>query len=76
MTIASGAKNMTFAITGDTDVVARGASKATKAAGGGTTLTTFVHQGDEVSVTVWRGGAGDDGLGDTGSSCEPQLTVR
>lgn len=51
MTIASGGKNMTFAITGDTDVVARGASKATKAAGGGTTLTTFVHQGDEVSVS-------------------------
>jgi uncharacterized protein DUF5666 len=51
MTIASGGKDLTFAITGDTDVLARGASKATKAAGGTTQLTTFVHQGDEVSVS-------------------------
>ena len=51
MTIASGGKDVTFAITGDTDVLARGASKATKAAGGSTPLTTFVHLGDEVSVS-------------------------
>jgi hypothetical protein len=51
VTIASGGKDVTFAITGDTDVLARGASKATKAAGGSTTLTTFVHLGDEVSVS-------------------------
>jgi hypothetical protein len=51
MTIASGGKNLTFAITGDTDVLVRGATKATKAAGGNTQLTTFVHQGDEVSVS-------------------------
>jgi uncharacterized protein DUF5666 len=51
VTIASGGKDLTFAITGDTDVLARGASKATKAAGGSTSLTTFVHQGDEVSVS-------------------------
>jgi hypothetical protein len=51
MTIASGGKNLTFTITGDTDVLVRGATKATKAAGGNTQLTTFVHQGDEVSVS-------------------------
>jgi hypothetical protein len=51
MTITSGGKDLTFAITADTDVLARGASKATKAAGGGTPLTAFVHQGDEVSVS-------------------------
>jgi len=51
VTIASGGKDLTFAITGDTDVLARGASKATKAAGGSTPLTTFVHLGDEVSVS-------------------------
>lgn len=57
MTIASGGKNLTFAITGDTDVLARGASKATKAAGGSTSLTTFVHLGDDVSVS-YKGLAG------------------
>ena len=51
MTIASDGHDVTFAVTGDTDVLAKGASKATKAAGGGTRLTTFVHSGDEVSVT-------------------------
>ena len=51
VTILSGGKDVTFAITGDTDVLARGASKATKAAGGSTTLTTFVHLGDEVSIS-------------------------
>jgi hypothetical protein len=51
MTLASDGREMTFAITGDTDVLAKGASKATKAAGGGTPLTTFVHSGDTVSVS-------------------------
>ncbi len=51
MTLASDGHDMTFAITGDTDVLAKGASKATKAAGGGTPLTTFVHNGDMVSVS-------------------------
>jgi hypothetical protein len=51
MTIASGDHAFTFAITGDTDVLARGASKAAKAAGKGTPLTTFVQSGDLVSVT-------------------------
>jgi hypothetical protein len=51
MTVASGGRDMTFAITGDTDVMAKGASKAKKAAGGGTPLTTFVKTGDMVSVS-------------------------
>ena len=51
MTIAADGHDVTFAITGDTDVLAKGASKATKAAGGGTPLTTFVHSGDTVSVS-------------------------
>lgn len=57
MTIASGGGDITFAITADTDVLARGASRATKAAGGNTPLTTFVHLGDEVSVS-YRSAAG------------------
>jgi hypothetical protein len=51
LTLAADGHDMTFAITGDTDVLAKGASKATKAAGGGTPLTTFVHNGDMVSVS-------------------------
>jgi len=51
VTVAADGRDMTFAITGDTDVLVKGASKATKAAGGGTPLTTFVHSGDVVSVS-------------------------
>jgi hypothetical protein len=51
VTVAANGRDMTFAITGETDVIARGASKATKVAGGSTPLTTFVHSGDMVSVT-------------------------
>lgn len=51
VTVAADGHDMTFAITGDTDVLVKGASKATKAAGGGTPLTTFVHPGDMVSVS-------------------------
>jgi hypothetical protein len=54
MTISSEGRDLTFVITGDTDVLARGASKATKAAAKGTPLTTFVHSGDEVSVTYQK----------------------
>jgi hypothetical protein len=46
-----GGRDMTFAITGDTNVLAKGASTATKAAGGSTPITTFVHMGDSVSVS-------------------------
>jgi hypothetical protein len=50
MTIAANGGDFTFAITGDTDVLAHGASRATKAAGRGTPLTTFVTFGDMVTV--------------------------
>jgi hypothetical protein len=46
-------KSFTFVVNGDTDVLAKGATKATKAtkaAGGSTTIATFVHVGDTVSV--------------------------
>jgi hypothetical protein len=51
VTLASDGKDMTFAINRDTDVLARGASKTTKAAGGTTTIADFVHNGDDVSIT-------------------------
>lgn len=57
LTVESSGKDMTFAIDGQTDVLARGASKTTKAAGGKTTLADFVHSGDTVSVT-YRDAAG------------------
>ena len=51
VTVAADGHDMTFAINADTDVLVKGASKATKAAGGATPLTTFVHNGDMVSVS-------------------------
>ena len=38
------------------DVLARGASKTTKAAGGKTTIADFVHNGDSVSITYHDAG--------------------
>ena len=55
--IDAGGREMTFAISGDTNVLAKGATKATKAAGGSTTITTFVHPGDQVSVSYHEAGA-------------------
>ena len=57
VTVAANGRDMTFAVTGDTDVLLKGATKATKAAGGTTQLTTFVHSGDMVSVS-YREAAG------------------
>jgi preprotein translocase subunit YajC len=51
VTVAANGRDMTFAVTGETDVLVKGATKATKAAGGTTQLTTFVHSGDMVSVS-------------------------
>ena len=51
LTIATGGREIMLKINPDTDVLARGASKATKAAGGNTPITTFVHAGDSVSVS-------------------------
>ena len=43
-------RDSVFAITSDTDVMKKGATKETKAAGGSTSITTFVHAGDTVIV--------------------------
>ena len=56
LTLESGGKDLTFAINGDTDVLARGATKTTKAAGGKTTIADFVHNGDAVSITYHESG--------------------
>jgi len=55
--IDAGGREMTFAISGDTNVLAKSATKATKAAGGSTTITTFVHPGDMVSISYHEAGA-------------------
>jgi hypothetical protein len=51
VTLDSSGKDLTFAINSDTNVIARGATTATKAAGGKTTIADFVHNGDSVSIT-------------------------
>jgi hypothetical protein len=51
LTLASEGKDVTFSVNADTDVLAKGASKTTKAAGGKTTIADFVHNGDTVSIT-------------------------
>jgi len=60
LVLDTGGREMSFAITGDTNVLAKGAStatKSTKAAGGTTGITTFVHPGDQVSVSYHEAGA-------------------
>jgi hypothetical protein len=51
ITIDDNGRALTFGISGDTNVLVKGATKATKAAGGSTPITTFVHTGDMVSVS-------------------------
>ena len=57
LVIDEGGHELSFGITGDTNVLVKGASKATKAAGGSTPITTFVHTGDTVSVSYHEAGA-------------------
>jgi hypothetical protein len=57
LVIVDGGRELSFGVTGDTNVLAKGASKATKAAGGSTPITTFVHTGDTVSVSYHEAGA-------------------
>ena len=57
LVLDAGGREMSFAINGDTNVLAKGATKATKAAGGTTAITTFVHSGDQVSVSYHEAGA-------------------
>jgi hypothetical protein len=51
LTIAGDGRELTFGINKDTGVVMKGATNATKAAGGSTPITAFVHAGDTVTVT-------------------------
>ena len=58
LTLESRGEDLTFAVNAETDVLARNASKTTKAVGGKTTIADFVHDGDTVSITYLdRGGA-------------------
>jgi Domain of unknown function (DUF5666) len=57
LVIDDGGRELSFGISGDTNVLAKGATKATKAAGGSTPITTFVHAGDTVSVSYHEAGA-------------------
>lgn len=54
--IDDGGRELIFAITSETNVLAKGATKATKAAGGSTPITTFVHPGDAVSISYHETG--------------------
>ncbi len=51
LTITSGGKDMTFAIDASTNVVGRGAGTAARVAGGRTSITTLVGNGDTVGVS-------------------------
>jgi hypothetical protein len=57
VTIDDNGREAVFGITGDTGVMKKGATKATKAAGGSTPITTFIHAGDTVSIS-YREAAG------------------
>jgi uncharacterized protein DUF5666 len=57
LVIDDGGRELSFGINADTNVLAKGATKATKAAGGSTPITTFVHTGDSVSVSYHEAGA-------------------
>lgn len=58
LTIEGGGKDWAFTINGETNVLARGASTATKTVGGNTQITSFVHVGDTVSVSYREVGGG------------------
>jgi len=51
LTLDANGRESVFAITADTDVLKKGATTATKAAGGHTPITTFVHPGESVSIS-------------------------
>lgn len=51
LTLDANGRESVFAITGDTGVLKKGATRATKAAGGATPITMFVHAGDSVSIS-------------------------
>ena len=51
LTLEEGGKEMVFMVNRDTNVMAKGATNATQAAGGSPQITTFIHAGDMVSVS-------------------------
>jgi len=51
LTLSQNGRESVYAITRDTDVRKKGATAATKAAGGITPITTFVQPGDTVSIS-------------------------
>ena len=57
LTIDNNGRDLTFAINRDTHVLLKGATKATEAAGGDKSITTYVHAGDTVSVSYREGDA-------------------
>lgn len=50
LTLRTGRRDMTFMVDDNTGVLARGASRATRSAGGGLSITELVHAGDIVRV--------------------------
>jgi uncharacterized protein DUF5666 len=57
LTVTEEGKDVTFAVDPSTRVVAKGAGKATTAAGGRIPVTDLVHAGDTVSVSYTGSGA-------------------
>jgi hypothetical protein len=58
LTLDANGRESVFAITADTGVLKKGATHATKAAGGPTAITTFIHPGDSVSVSYAESAGG------------------
>jgi Domain of unknown function (DUF5666) len=56
LTVTNAGKDMTFAVTRNTQVRAAGAGTATREAGGALPITGLVHAGDAVSVTYTEAG--------------------
>jgi hypothetical protein len=50
LTLRAGGREMTFMVDDNTDILARGASRATRHAGGGLPITDLVHTGDIVRL--------------------------
>lgn len=67
LTLDDNGRESVFAITRETGVLKKGATRATKAAGGSTTITTFVHPGDSVSISYHESG---------GSATASEVRVR
>jgi hypothetical protein len=57
LTIDNNGRDLSFAISSDTHVFLKGATKATEASGGNKSITTYVHPGDTVSVAYREGDA-------------------